>query len=538
MIQKLKYSFYTVVLLYVINTPVKIFASNGTIKASENHQRMVGFGASIAWYEGMLTSHPQKEDIYFNLFDDLGLDILRIRNVYRNDPNFGADFAEIVSKMRDYAPDSTKILVTSWSPPANLKSNGSTDNGGTLIKENGAYAYGAFAKYWVDAINAYRDIGIDPDYITIQNEVDFTATWESCVFDPTENATNAGYNRALDSVYYAIQQLESPPKILGPEVLGIGYSEFQKYGAYFNKAHLDGYAYHLYHGASDNSGDNHNPDLFNTNLSSIANTYKGKPIFQTEYDVGDWFTTAWLMHDCIVNGNVSAYLWWELVWGSGGKPLIEMGSSDYTITKYYWAFRQYSKFISSGWNRVTATDDADSLRISAFINPDGNKLTVVVINIGSQTQSMSFDIQDFSVDNGKVIRTSETESGSAISNSYDGKSAMDFPTRSITTLSFSGALVTNVDNKPLTPIEFSLSQNYPNPFNPSTTIDYSLAKESFVQLKIFDVLGREIRTLVKERIATGKYTIQFDATNLNSGIYFYQITAGDFIQSKKMILVK
>jgi glucuronoarabinoxylan endo-1,4-beta-xylanase len=139
--QKFKYYFYAAVLLYVINTPVKIFASTGTIKASEKHQRMVGFGASIAWYEGMLTSHPQKEDIYFNLFSDLGLDILRIRNVYRNDPNFGADFAEIVSKMRDYAPDSTKILISSWSPPANLKSNGSTDNGGTLIKENGAYAY-------------------------------------------------------------------------------------------------------------------------------------------------------------------------------------------------------------------------------------------------------------------------------------------------------------------------------------------------------------------------------------------------------------
>jgi hypothetical protein len=151
---------------------------------------------------------------------------------------------------------------------------------------------------------------------------------------------------------------------------------------------------------------------------------------------------------------------------------------------------------------------------------------------------MNFDIQDFSVDSGMVIRTSANESGDTIRTSYDGKSTLDFPARSITTLSFSGALVTTVDNKPIRPIEFSLSQNYPNPFNPSTTIDYSLAKESFVQLKIFDVLGREIKTLIDEKETIGKHTVHFDASDLNSGIYFYRITAGGFSQSQKMILVK
>ena len=195
---------------------------------------------------------------------------------------------------------------------------------------------------------------------------------------------NAGYNLALDSVYSALQQLQSPPKILGPEVLGIGYNEFQNYGQYFNRNHLDGYAYHLYHGESDNVNDNHNPDLFIPNLTTIASTYQGKPIFQTEYDRGDWFNTVWLMNNCLVYGNVSAYLWWELVWGSGGNPLIEIDNDTYTISKYYWAFRQYSKFISSDWKRVTADVDTSVLRVSAFINPDGNKLTIVVLNIGLQ----------------------------------------------------------------------------------------------------------------------------------------------------------
>jgi glucuronoarabinoxylan endo-1,4-beta-xylanase len=538
------------VLLFLINIPAKIFAANGTIKAKEIHQTMIGFGASIAWADDQLTTHPNKGEIYNYLFNDLGLDILRIRNIYRNNPaNFVTTFVEIVDTMYALSPQKPKILLSSWSPPADIKSNNDVQNGGTLIKQNGKYVYGAFAQYWVDAINAYRSSGIDPDYITIQNEPDFDATWESCHFDATETLTNAGYNRALDTVYNALQQLQSPPKILGPEVLGIGYGEFQKYGQSFNRNHLDGYAYHLYHGESDNVSDNHNPDLFIPNLSTIANTYQGKPIFQTEYDRGDWFNTVWLMHNCLVYGNVSAYLWWELVWGAtGGNPLVAIEDPNYpsswttphgySLSTTYWAIRQYSKFISSDWERVTADVDTSILRVSAFISPVGNKLTVVVLNIKSLTQSMNFDIQDFSVDSGMVIRTSANESGDTIRTSYDGKSTLDFPARSITTLSFSGALVTTVDNKPIRPIEFSLSQNYPNPFNPSTTIDYSLAKESFVQLKIFDVLGREIKTLIDEKETIGKHTVHFDASDLNSGIYFYRITAGGFSQSQKMILVK
>jgi hypothetical protein len=87
-------------------------------------------------------------------------------------------------------------------------------------------------------------------------------------------------------------------------------------------------------------------------------------------------------------------------------------------------------------------------------------------------------------------------------------------------------------------IDFEINQNFPNPFNPTTTISYSIAEESFIQLKIFDVLGKEIKTLVNEKMPVGKYKIDFNAGELNSGIYFYRIQARDFIQSKKMILIK
>ena len=88
------------------------------------------------------------------------------------------------------------------------------------------------------------------------------------------------------------------------------------------------------------------------------------------------------------------------------------------------------------------------------------------------------------------------------------------------------------------PRKFSLFQNYPNPFNPSTKISYSLPKESFVTLKVYDVLGNEIVTLVNEKKSVGNYEVNFDATKLSSGIYYYKLTAGNFSQVKKMILIK
>ena len=88
------------------------------------------------------------------------------------------------------------------------------------------------------------------------------------------------------------------------------------------------------------------------------------------------------------------------------------------------------------------------------------------------------------------------------------------------------------------PTEFLLSQNYPNPFNPSTKIKYSLPQSSRVHIKIFDVLGTEIETLVNEEKQVGTYELMWNAANLPSGVYFYQLIAGDFVQKKKMILIK
>jgi hypothetical protein len=88
------------------------------------------------------------------------------------------------------------------------------------------------------------------------------------------------------------------------------------------------------------------------------------------------------------------------------------------------------------------------------------------------------------------------------------------------------------------PIRYQLSENYPNPFNPSTTIEFSLPKAGFVTLKIYTILGAEVATLVAEDRPAGAFSVRWDASGMPSGVYFYRLTAGDFVQTRRALLVK
>jgi hypothetical protein len=85
---------------------------------------------------------------------------------------------------------------------------------------------------------------------------------------------------------------------------------------------------------------------------------------------------------------------------------------------------------------------------------------------------------------------------------------------------------------------YELGQNYPNPFNPTTNIKFSLQRENFVSLKIYDITGKEVANLINKNLKPGEYVMDFNATELSSGVYIYKLSAGDFISTKKMSLVK
>ncbi len=96
--------------------------------------------------------------------------------------------------------------------------------------------------------------------------------------------------------------------------------------------------------------------------------------------------------------------------------------------------------------------------------------------------------------------------------------------------------ITPISNE--VPKSFSLSQNYPNPFNPSTVIKFEVASYRFIKLSVYDVPGKEISTLVNEQLQPGSYEVNWNASNFPSGVYFYKLAAGDFVETKKMILMK
>ena len=97
---------------------------------------------------------------------------------------------------------------------------------------------------------------------------------------------------------------------------------------------------------------------------------------------------------------------------------------------------------------------------------------------------------------------------------------------------------TNVNNLNVTPNEYGLAQNYPNPFNPTTTINYTLPSAGFTKLSVYNTIGEEVQTLVNENQSAGTYNLNFNASDLPSGLYFYSLTSGNFTQTNKMILMK
>jgi hypothetical protein len=99
-------------------------------------------------------------------------------------------------------------------------------------------------------------------------------------------------------------------------------------------------------------------------------------------------------------------------------------------------------------------------------------------------------------------------------------------------------VITSVREITGSPIVFSLSQNYPNPFNPVTMIRFSIPKQGLVTLKVYNLLGEEVATLINKEMTKGSYEVDFKGTNYSSGIYFYKITADNYVATRKMILLK
>jgi glucuronoarabinoxylan endo-1,4-beta-xylanase len=414
--------------------------ATGEIDVSTRHQKIEGLGASGAFRTMEFVQHKQKAELYNLLFKELSLDIFRIRNTYDiNQADFNSS-VEIAKGGEAALGRDLKIMISSWTPPARLKSNGNLV-GGTLAKSNGNYVYTDFAQWWYDSLAAYAKAGVKADYITMQNEPDFEAKYDACIFAPTADANRAGYDAASEAVWQKLNTEMGPamPKMLDPETMG--FSNVESYISKLNSSHVYGYAHHLY----DCSGCAEDPDRYipkMVNFNKFNSQHGNKPVFQTEFEdePNTWIgamNTAILMHNSLTVENAAGYLYWDLFWSSESGLVSLNDPCSYTIKPVYYAFKQYSAFIDSGWQRVEALTDNSGLRISAYISPDNKKLTAVIINTTASTDiTINFSLKGFSISKGEVYRSSEKEK-CVHTGSYKGSKPLKLPANSITTLSLS-----------------------------------------------------------------------------------------------------
>ena len=241
--------------------------------------------------------------------------------------------------------------------------------------------------------------------------------------------------------------------------------------------------------------------------------------------------------------NMQAYIWWYLkrYYSFLGDGQFREGEG--VVTKRGYAFSHFSKYVRPGFVRIDALGPFvrgyQLVDISAYRDTVTGEVIIIALNNDTGNKSVEFAIKGMNSAVFTPIRSTVNETLEHLEDvNVDGSLFSDIlPGQSITTYVSSGISVGNETVTNL-PSSIQLEQNYPNPFNPNTKISYQLPVSSVVSLKVYDLLGREVATLVDGRMSAGNHHVTFDASGLASGVYLYRISAGNFVQTKRMLLVK
>jgi glucuronoarabinoxylan endo-1,4-beta-xylanase len=416
----------------------------GDVNFSAVYQQIEGFGGAAVYEVPALTFHPKKEEVYDLLFKELDLEILRIRNTYgySTDPcNYElAATAEVVAEARDPSrtPDIKTELVP-WSPPAYLKSNSSESGGGTLAKDTlGNFRYDDYAQWWYESLVEFAARGVEPDFISIQNEPLIETSYDSCRFFPNQwwSSDVAAYNTAFETVWQKLnaEMGSSMPKMWAPESMGLWDMSWY-IPDIIDMNHVDGFSHHLY-----TEGNYDDPDSMIGALTNGYTNYGYKPLHMTEYvkldtipnfDMGVKF--AWHIYNCLYYLHSTSYFNWTLFRGPpalGG--IVTLTYDDYIIRPQYWFLKGYTHFTGRDWSLLgTAVSGPgeENIRMSAFISPDNTELTIVILNKSKARTVIT--MPDYTPANSAVYR-----SGQTLKWAYLGSftPVMSLPPESITTI--------------------------------------------------------------------------------------------------------
>ncbi len=428
------------------------FNANATFSFSTPNQTIMGFGGAEGFYGSYVDNHPNEAQIMKALYDPvagLGITFLRLQNNYynyngTNATTFDPDNSKLVQEATTALGSAPTILLSAWTPPASLKSNGSVNgctttdsNGnctggfGTLAQVNGAYNYAGYGQFWVSSLQAYAAMGVTPNYISIQNEPDFPASYVACLFNPTEapaqlytsTQSYASYGKAFDATYQAIHAsgaLTKVPQMIGPESFSLYNAQALLQEVPANE--LAAVAHHLYNVSSygGNPANQVNP------MTTLAADYPTSLKFETEYFQTPGFYNAIDIHHALTVENDNVYLYWGLTWPStlaNGVATDQQGllyvdnpfasqstwayPSGWTYNDAYYTMKHYSYFIRPGYVRYNATVTNADEDISVYQSPDGKTTVMVVLNTsGTATDTLGLDLSSVTYTNSSVYRSS------------------------------------------------------------------------------------------------------------------------------------
>lgn len=266
-------------------------------------------------------------------------------------------------------------------------------------------------------------------------------------------------------------------------------------------------------------------------LSNVSTT-NGFPFICCDYSNGPTRGNVYVIWDDMRGGNSD--VWFQRSTNGGANWLASpVRVNDVTTNNQYWPVIQcdnngvlYAMYYDNrGGSLVNAyvaySTDAGSTWSNQLMSDSSFTATPVGGTSGDVRYGDYIQIDAY---NGKVIPVwTDDRKGT--------------PNQEIYTANLSGLLAVNPVSSEI-PLSFALYQNYPNPFNPVTHINFDLPVSAFVSIKLFDILGREVKTLVSQNLNAGKFYTVLDASGLSGGVYFYKIEAGAFVESKKLVVVK
>jgi len=392
-----------------------------------------------------------------------------------------------------------------------------------------------YVEWALSILKRWRDQSVEPPFYSIKNE--------------------PGYSRGgiLSKEY-----LKTVIKLLGPKLRAAGLrtkfvitDDLNAAEAYERcsyilqdpdaRQYVGALAYHLYGGSSTDKND----------MKDLGQKYK-LPIWMTEWYTPDDFQWAETIHELITNYQVSAidYIWaffgeWSETQYPGntliGLKFNGLQYQGYTPYKRYYYTGQYSRYVRPGYIRLQATSDNDNIKVTAFAKD--NELAVVAINSGPVTLTTFSFAGELIPKSLTPIRTGPNENWQQLAPLpvSNGQFNMSLPEKSVTTFITDRALA--VDESIQSPRDPFLGQNYPNPFNPQTEIAFIVKSSNWVALKIYNQQGQLVRTLVEAKRSPGEYSIPWNGRDdhgnlLPSGTYFYQLREGNWVATKRAILLK